>query len=98
MALMLGFQHPFHHYPHVREHAPSDVERFATLAGFVVEVFSTFFSFEPRPGVNRTAILGAISSLGYNPANRGDTAFFVFRKSSLPTQGAETLQAKEAHL
>ena len=80
LARIIQSEHPFEHFPHVREHAPRDIQATAERAGFSVDAFSTFFSFMPRPGVDREKIRDAIIALGGNPADRGDTMFFVFRK------------------
>jgi SAM-dependent methyltransferase len=77
--LLLGY-HPFQYEPHVREYAPRDVIALAEQVGFLMESWSTFFAWNPLPGINRNLIADWITKLRFDASNRGDDAFFVFRK------------------
>ncbi|MBD0275668.1 MAG: class I SAM-dependent methyltransferase [Acetobacteraceae bacterium] len=76
---VLRRRHPFRYAPHVREYARADVVALAREAGFVAERNSTFFAWNPHSDVDREALAAGLQALGFDMADRGDDAFFVFR-------------------
>ncbi len=81
---VLRRRHPFRYAPHVREYARADVVALAREAGFGTERDSTFFAWNSYPDVDRDALMAGLRGLGFDMAERGDDAFFVFRA---PQQG-----------
>jgi SAM-dependent methyltransferase len=76
---VLRRRHPFHYPPHVREYPPSEVLALAREAGFLVERADTFFAWNSDPDIDRAALMAGLAALGFDMADRGDDAFFVFR-------------------
>ena len=66
--------------PHVRELAPKQVKAFAELVGFRLVSFGTFFAWRECPQELRKKLLDLITSLGFDPTNRGDDAYYAFEK------------------
>lgn len=77
---ILAGDHPFLFDPHVRELAPKQVKAFGEHAGFTLEKFGTFFAWTECSQELRQKISKMISDLGFSPANRGDDAYYVFRR------------------
>lgn len=77
--LLIG-RHPFQYEPHVREYAPRDVLKLAKLVGFKPVEWSTFFAWNALPGIDRARVDDLISRYGSDQANRGDDAFYAFKK------------------
>jgi SAM-dependent methyltransferase len=80
IANILHRRDPVLYPPHVREYAPADVIAMATEAGFVTEASESFFAWNSHPQAVRDAIGAALTPLGYDMSDRGDDAFFIFRK------------------
>jgi SAM-dependent methyltransferase len=76
---VLRRRHPCLYPPHVRAYAPAEVVGLAGEAGFEAERTSTFFAWNPHPDVDRDALVAGMDALGFDMADRGDDAFFVFR-------------------
>jgi SAM-dependent methyltransferase len=76
---VLRRRHPFRYPPHVREYAPAEVVELAREAGFETERTAAFFAWNPHPDTDRDALMAALRSLGFDMADRGDDAFFLFR-------------------
>lgn len=76
---VLRRRHPFRYPPHVREYAPDEVAGLAREAGFEAERASTFFAWNAHPDVDRGALIAGLHAMGFDMADRGDDAFFVFR-------------------
>ena len=76
---VLRRRHPFRYPPHVREYAPAEVVGLAREAGFEVERAATFFAWNPHPDTDRDALAAGLRAMGFDMADRGDDAFFVFR-------------------
>ena len=72
--------HPHIFEPHVRELAPAEVFRLGAEARFELATFETFFSWTLAPEDFRRNALAYIEAAGFNPAHRGDDAYFEFRK------------------
>jgi len=73
-------RHPFLYPPHVREYAPRDVMALAGEAGFRTERWTTFFAWNAHPDVDRAALSAGLAAMGFDMAERGDDALFVFRR------------------
>jgi SAM-dependent methyltransferase len=80
---VLNKRHPFHYPPHVREYAVADVVMLASEAGFARETRSTFFAWEPWPDVDRRRLSEAFEAMGFDMSDRGNDAFYGFRKPRL---------------
>lgn len=76
---VLRRRHPFRYPPHVREYAPSEVVGLAREAGFETERSSTFFAWNSHPDIDRDVLMAGLHAMGFDMADRGDDAFFVFR-------------------
>jgi len=76
---VLRRRHPFQYPPHVREYPPGEVMALAQEAGFTTERASTFFAWNSPPDIDRAGLMAALQELGFDMADRGDDAFFVFR-------------------
>jgi SAM-dependent methyltransferase len=76
---VLRRRHPFHYPPHVREYPPAEVLALAREAGFLAERADTFFAWNSHPDIDRAALMAGLAALGFDMADRGDDAFFVFR-------------------
>ena len=80
IAKVMRGEYPHHFDPHVREMAPRQVKAFGERVGFVLEEYGTFFAWTSSDDAERAAILEFISQQGHDASNRGDDAFYVFRK------------------
>jgi FkbM family methyltransferase len=69
--------------PHVRELSPKQVRAFGERAGFKLEAFGTYFAWQTADDELRSRIIDFVVSAGFNPADRGDDAVYVFRKPGL---------------
>jgi hypothetical protein len=79
-------RHPFLYPPHVREYAPRDVIALAEEAGFRTERWTTFFAWNAHPDIDRAALSAGLAALGFDMAERGDDALFVFRRPWPPPE------------
>jgi SAM-dependent methyltransferase len=79
LANVLRRRHPFRYPPHVREYTRGEVIDLAREAGFQTERSSTFFAWNPHPDTDRDALMAGLQAMGFDMADRGDDAFFVFR-------------------
>lgn len=79
LANVLRRRHPFRYPPHVREYTQGEVAALAREAGFETERNSTFFAWDAHPDTDRQAIIAGLDAMGFEMADRGDDAFFVFR-------------------
>ncbi|MGH7223162.1 MAG: class I SAM-dependent methyltransferase [Gemmataceae bacterium] len=77
---ILAGDHPFMFDPHVRELAPKQVKAFAEHVGFTLEKFGTFFAWTECSNELRQKIAKMITDLGFDASNRGDDAYYVFRR------------------
>jgi SAM-dependent methyltransferase len=77
---MLRRRHPFGYPPHVREYTMEEVISLAREAGFVVERACTFFAWNSHPDIKRGVLRAVFRLMGFDMSNRGDDAFFAFRK------------------
>jgi len=77
---MLRKRHPFLHPPHVREYAVDDIIKLATEERLVVEAQSTFFAWEEWEDVDRKMLIDALDAMGFDMTERGNDAFFAFRR------------------
>lgn len=66
--------------PHVRELAPRQVKAFAELVGFQLELFGTYFAWGECSAELREKVLDFITSVGFDPSNRGDDAYYVLQR------------------
>jgi predicted SAM-dependent methyltransferase len=82
---ILRRRHPFSYPLHVREYTMEEVISLAREAGFSVEHASTFFAWNTYSNVNRWVLMIIFRLMGFDIANRGDDAFFAFRKSASAT-------------
>jgi SAM-dependent methyltransferase len=82
---ILRGRHPFNYPPHVREYTIEEVISLARNAGFSVEHACTFFAWNSHPDVNRRVLLVVFRLMGFDMGNRGDDAFFAFRKPAAVT-------------
>lgn len=76
---VLARRHPYRYAPHVREYARGEVVALAEEAGFTTERNSTFFAWNASPDTDRQALITGLHAMGFDMADRGDDAFFVFR-------------------
>lgn len=72
--------HPFIFEPHVRELAPREVFKLGADAGFELGKFETFNAWTMAPEGFGQSALAFIESAGFSPADRGNDAYFEFRK------------------
>ena len=75
-------EHPHLFDPHVREMAPRQIKAFGERVGFVLEGMGTFFAWGTADDALRAKVLTFIEDMGFDPGNRGDDAYFMFRKPS----------------
>lgn len=73
-------QHAHIFEPHVRELTPNQVKAFGEYVGFRLETFGTFFAWQTIPEDLRQKIFGFLEANALDMANRGDDAYFAFRK------------------
>ncbi len=75
----LEYKPPLVYAPHVKEYAPSEVISIFEQSGFKTIKHDTFFSYFYLDD-NSEAIASVFNNTYFSRENRGDTAFFIFRK------------------
>lgn len=77
---ILAGDHPFQFEFHVRELTPKQVKAFGEHVGFTLEQFGTFFAWSVCDQNLRSRLLKIIADLGFDTSNRGDDAYYAFRR------------------
>lgn len=97
MIRVMRGDHPHLFDPHVRELAPKQVKAFAERVGFRLEAFGTFFAWQTADDDTRARALAFINEMGFDAANRGDDAVYVFRKPAVVSELPRTARGAAAH-
>lgn len=74
-------EHPFLYPPHVREYTVSDVKSLAASSDLEHVASSTFFAWNSLPSIDREALISLVATLKFDASDRGDDAFYMFRKN-----------------
>ena len=96
LGRVLSGHHPYLFDPHVREFAPMQIKALAELAGFELELFGTFFAWGECSAALRQKLSEMISLMGFDTDNRGDDAYFAFRRPVNASDFVSPPKEKEA--
>jgi SAM-dependent methyltransferase len=80
IELMLRHRAPMSFWPHVREYPPSNVISMCEAGGFKTVLWDTFFAWFYLDKTREKRLDDLFTARGASKENRGEDAFFLFRK------------------
>jgi SAM-dependent methyltransferase len=80
IARALDYEAPWVYWPHVKEYPPAAVIELSSEAGFFFDRMDTMFAYFFLGEEGQLKLREIIDPVGASRENRGDVAFFLFRK------------------